>query len=128
MSDFPDEEPDPEMFEDHEENAPGLEEALEEIFENEDHEELDGLMDPADADCELELEMEPVSLDYDPYGHSTMPSLTNTANFTKVPNVEIVGEQIPAPSRTRMYGNARKPVASKICLFMSFDQILPISM
>ena len=32
MSDFPDEEPDPEMTEDHEENAPGLEEALEEIF------------------------------------------------------------------------------------------------
>ena len=32
MSDFPDEEPDPEMTEDHEENAPGLEEALEEIW------------------------------------------------------------------------------------------------
>ena len=48
MSDFPDEEPDPEITEDHEENAPGLEEALEEIFENEDREELEGLMDPAD--------------------------------------------------------------------------------
>ena len=45
MSDFPDEEPDPEITEDHEENAPGLEEALEEIFENEDREELEGLMD-----------------------------------------------------------------------------------
>ena len=61
MSDFPDEEPDPEMTEDHEENAPGLEEALEEIFENEDREELEGLMDPADADVELDLEVEPVS-------------------------------------------------------------------
>ena len=50
MSDFPDEELDPEMIEDHEENAPGLEEALEEIFENADREELEGLMDPADAD------------------------------------------------------------------------------
>ena len=58
MSDFPDEEPDPEMTEDHEENAPGLEEALEEIFENEDREELEGLMDPVDADVQLELEIE----------------------------------------------------------------------
>ena len=115
MSDFPDE--------DHEKNAPGLEEALEEIFENEDREELEGLMDPVDADDELLLEIEPVSLDYDPYGHSTMPYLTNTASFTKVPNVEIVGEQIPAPSRTRMYGNARKPVADAIPSHVFEDEL-----
>ena len=48
-------------------------------------------MDPAD---ELELEIEPVSMDYDPYGHSTMPSLTNTASFTNVPKVEIIGEHL----------------------------------
>ena len=34
MSDFPDEESDPEMAEDHEENGPGLVELLDEIVEN----------------------------------------------------------------------------------------------
>ena len=46
MSDFPEEEPDPEMAADDEENAPGLLELLEEIVENEEREELEGLAEP----------------------------------------------------------------------------------
>ena len=93
MSDFPEEEPDPEMAADDEENAPGLVELLEEIVENEEREELEGLAEP---DVEFDLETEPVTMNEDPYDHSTMPSLSDTTSFTKVPNVEIVGEQIPA--------------------------------
>ena len=53
MSDFPEEEPDPEMAADDEENAPGLVELLEEIVENEEREELEGLAEP---DVEFDLE------------------------------------------------------------------------
>ena len=89
-----DEELDPEMAEDHEENVPGLEELIEEMFGSDEREELEAVMDPAEAEVHFDLELEPVPMDFDPYDHPTMPSLSNTANFTKVPNVEIVGEQI----------------------------------
>ena len=93
MSDFPQEEPDPEMAADDEESPEGLEELLVEIIENEELEEVEGLTEP---DIEFDLETEPVTMNEDPYDHSTMPSLSDTTSFTKVPNVEIVGEQIPA--------------------------------
>ena len=90
MADFSDEESDPEMAEDAEENAPDLDEAIEEILENDNREELEALMDPAD------LEIEPVFMENDPYAHPALPSLANATSFVKVPNVAIVGEQIPA--------------------------------
>ena len=67
MSDFPEEEPDPEMAADDEENAPALVELLEEIVENEEREELEGLAEP---DVEFDLETEPVTMNEDPYDHS----------------------------------------------------------
>ena len=96
MADFSDEESDPEMAEDAEENAPDLDEAIEEILENDNREELEALMDPADVEVEFDLEIEPVSMENDPYAHSALPSLANATSFVKVPNVAIVGEQIPA--------------------------------
>ena len=83
MSDFPDEEPDPEMAEDHEENGPGLVELLEEIVGNEEREEVEDLTDP---DVEF-VETEPVTMNDDLYDHCTMPSLSNTTSLTKVPSV-----------------------------------------
>ena len=56
MSDFPEEEPDPEMAADDEENAPGLVELLEEIVENEEREELEGLAEP-DVEFDLETDL-----------------------------------------------------------------------
>ena len=106
------------MAEDLEEDVPELEELLEELFESEESEENTTLIGPAEDEAQEEalfdLEVEPVSLNVDPYDHPTMPSLSNTTTFTKVPNVEIVGRQIPMPRRTRMYGNATKPVAEAI--------------
>ena len=63
MSDFPQEEPDPEMAADDEESAEGLVELLDEITENEEREEVEGLIEP---DVEFDLETEPVTMNEDP--------------------------------------------------------------
>ena len=112
MADFSDDESEPEMAADAEENVSDLDEVVEEILNNDNRGEA--LMDPADIEVQFDLEIEPVSMENDPYAHSAMPSLANATSFIKVPNVAIVGEQIPAPRRTRMYGNATKPVAELI--------------
>ena len=52
MADFSDEKSGPEMAEDAEENAPDLDEAIEEFLENDNCEELEALMDPADVEVE----------------------------------------------------------------------------
>ena len=117
MADFSEDESDPEMAEDLEDDVPELEELeeiLEELFESEESEENATLTEPAEDEPLFDLEVEPVSMNEDPYDHPTMPSLSNITTFTKVPNVEIVGQQIPMPRRTRMYGNATKPVAEAI--------------
>ena len=53
MADFSDEESDPEMAADAEENAPDLDEAVEEILDNDNREELEALMDPADVEAQM---------------------------------------------------------------------------
>ena len=88
VADGSDEELDPlaegwRMAEDHEENVPGLEELIEEMFGSDEREELEAVMDPAEAEVHFDLELEPVPMDFDPYDHPTMPSLSNTANFSR---------------------------------------------
>ena len=54
VADGSDEELDPEMAEDHEENVPGLEELIEEMFGSDEREELEAVMDPAEAEIHFD--------------------------------------------------------------------------
>ena len=88
MADFSEDESDPEMAEDLEDDVPELEELeeiLEELFESEESEENATLTEPAEDEPLFDLEVEPVSMNEDPYDHPTMPSLSNITTFTKVP-------------------------------------------
>ena len=80
-------------------------------------------MDPADAGSEFDLEIEPVSMNYDPYDHSTMPSMRDTILYNKVPNVELVREQEPSAPISRMYGYGTKPVAESIPVEILDDKL-----
>ena len=97
------------------ETVPGLGAVLSDLLEDGNEQDQEAFMDPADIETVFNLEVEPVPMSSDPYDHPTMPSLTNVTTFNKVPNVEIVSEQIPAPpGRQRLYGNATKPTAEPI--------------
>ena len=81
VADGSDEELDPEMAEDHEENVPGLEELIEEMFGSDEREELEAVMDPAEAEAHFDLELEPVPL----YSGST-----NLVDFQRVLNEKLL--------------------------------------
>ena len=90
--------------------VPDLEAVHEELIENGSSQEQAAFMDPADSEqTTFDLEIEPIPMTTDPYGHPTLPFLQNATLFNKVPNVEIIGEQVPADPRSRLYGNASKP-------------------
>ena len=73
MADFSEDESDPEMAEDLEEDVP----ELEELFESEESEENATLIGPAEDEAQgealFDLEVEPATLNFDPYDHPTMP-------------------------------------------------------